>query len=1143
MLTTPELIIALERRGVLPPGDVARVRQLYENSPTEFMPRVMIKWLVSRGRITADQGNTLLNAAPELTAHEVLDRVLGINDDLELAGDEDGALDEDTKEMPAGDEAEPLSLPPPGTAAFVGTPEGKQPLMPTPKPPAPPTPATPAVAPMYADLFDELLEGSAGPALSPLSPASRKNLRPRGWDTPLILVGGGTLAALLLVGAFLLWRIVRQGGDDAFTVAEESYGNGGYATALERYDRFLTEYPTHRAISTAKLHRGLARLRLAVESGTDSARALAVAEEELPTMAAQTEFPTAKPDLAVLLPDLAENLAKQAAASNDATVLEQARQARRLIDKFLGDGEAMTARLRPIDALLATAEHQAAREVALERAVADIREAATSRDLPRAVQARSQLLAAFPEAAKSAPLGEAMAALADMKREAVKFAADQRPAETVDVPSPALRRVTLVERRGTAVAGVDGISFALMEGTLFALHAADGRVAWTRPLGFDARLPERIESTDGAEALVYDPRERALIWLGVQDGKLRRRQPIDDVLNFSLGGGRAYVVCRERIVVVDVATGRNLGQITFPQALRTATTADRRGGVRYVAAEADDLYVLATNDFRCLQTVFLGHARGAVAVPPIFVDPYLLVIENVGEQARLRLFETGADGAGLKELDARMIAGRVSLTPQTSQRFVAVVTDRGGVQVLDLSGAKDRRALDPIAQLTGTDDGDVLRHFLFQGLQFWLGGNNLTRYELQPSLGKLTPVRTIVQSRATLQPPERAGSLIIAAMQPTNRALPRSVAAFEADGGSLQWEAYLPQELSGPPRTAGNTSGLTCVTRLGTVFDVDDRLDTLPATTLDVPAAQFEANLRPDTTYPAATLPDGGLVFLSDYFALGSTAGKDSLPLRELLVVEPRGTEPRTRRTRLAFHPGGGPATFRDGVLLPFENGQIHWLDPRSGEQKAEPFQLPMTAGRKAAWSRIGVAGDELFITDGTDRLHHLGLDAGPPPQLVRRDQGAVAVRTLGRKLAAVGKTLYAVDADHELLACSIPDLRWGDSWPLSSSATNWEPAVVGSTAFALERRLNETTLLALTDDGRLKWRAQLARPCFTPTADGNEILLADDHGDVLRLDAATGKLLGRIDLQVPLACEPVIVGERLVVTTQAGELWWIAKP
>src|SRR5262245_35373047 len=101
MLTTPELITALERRGVLGPGDVARVRQLHENSPTEFVPRVLFKWLVSRGRMTLDEADRVLAADPNLSAAEALEQVLGRSDHVAEEEDEE-AYDEDTKEMPGG---------------------------------------------------------------------------------------------------------------------------------------------------------------------------------------------------------------------------------------------------------------------------------------------------------------------------------------------------------------------------------------------------------------------------------------------------------------------------------------------------------------------------------------------------------------------------------------------------------------------------------------------------------------------------------------------------------------------------------------------------------------------------------------------------------------------------------------------------------------------------------------------------------------------------------------------------------------------------------------------------------------------------------------------------------------------------------
>jgi outer membrane protein assembly factor BamB len=366
------------------------------------------------------------------------------------------------------------------------------------------------------------------------------------------------------------------------------------------------------------------------------------------------------------------------------------------------------------------------------------------------------------------------------------------------------------------------------------------------------------------------------------------------------------------------------------------------------------------------------------------------------------------------------------------------------------------------------------------------------------------------------------------------------VAAFDAEEGTLRWETYLPQGLAAPPIVAADGRTLSCVTQLGGIFDVADDAPT----TLDTPAARFENNHRPDATSPPARLPDGGLVFLSDYFVGdGARGAATATSQRELLVLEPLGKSPRVGRSSLPYATGGVPAALRDGVVVPFENGQVHWLDPRTGSEKAEPYQLPMTAGRTIAWSRPAVVGDELYVSDGSPRLYHLGLESQPMSALRARDAGVQNVRPLGRKLAAVGRTLYAIDVEHELLACSLPELRWGQSWSVPGPTRSWEPAVAGSHAFVLERREKEVALIALTGDGKEAWRAPLARSCLAPIADGPDYLVVDDGGDVVRLDGMTGQEKSRVSLGGAPAAEPVIVGDRLVVTTQAGELWWIAKP
>lgn len=1143
MLTTPELITALERRGVLGPGDVARVRQLHENSPTEFVPRVLFKWLVSRGRVTLDEADRVLGSDPSLSAAEILEQVLG-RPDAAADEDDDELYNEDTKELP-GDAAGDAQLPPRGAAPFADSPaKGKQPLLPTPKSPAERKVEQPSAAGgQYGDLFDDLLSGEAATGgLTPIAGAKKKR-RGTAWDSPLMLVGGGALLLLVIVGSFLTWRILRSGGDAAFAAAEESYRNAGYSAAVDRFDQFLDDYPTHRDASTAVVHRGLAKLRLAVEAGGDGSRAFTTAQEVLREVSLQEAFAASKGDLSALLPELAEKLAQTAIAKSDPALLAQAQEARGFVDKYGAANDAIAARLQQLDNLLLTAERRLARGQRLREAVAAINQAALARDLEKAAKARSTLLREFPDAAAEPTLIEATAALADVKRAAVRVIAENLAAETAEPASPILRKVTLTARRNPGASSAAGVAFAAFEGTLFAVSAADGRVLWTRAIGYDAGLPVLVDPTADAaspegDVVLYDGVLQALVRLGTQDGKLRWRQSVEPGGRWTLDRERICVTLKNRWQLLETATGKLVGQVDFPTALGSASSNDPRGKVRYQLGDAEDLYVVSNDDLRCKQVFYLGHAPHSIDVPPTCVGPYVLTAENVGEQARLRLLEASNDGTGLTLLGERMLPGRVTSPPQVSQRIAAVVTDAGAAELFDLAGVKEGKPLEPIAKLAGGDERDVVRrHFFFRGTQLWIGGRGLTRYEFQAALGRLTLVRNLFPDRTTLQSPQALGNLMISVAQPIDFSLPRAVAAVDADQGAVVWESFPAPTPRGPPRLAADYNTWTVVTRLGGVYDIPSTAPDAAGTVqiIDAPTAAFAPGLHPADEARPAMLTDDAAVYLAE-------ATDDAKP-QPLLTVEPVGKSPRTVASTERGDWVGDPVAYRDGVLLASAAGSLQLVDPRSGLKKLEPFVPPQITGRRPSWSRINVVGEEVLVSDGL-KLFRLGVETQPQPYLKAR-ASVDLVRPTIPQVAAVEGMAYLVDGTGELTAYSLPGLKPGATWK-TRGAGHWGPAAVGKQVFALAPgggATGESQLLCLTRDGKLAWKAIVRSHCFVPIADGETLLVADESGDVLRLDAATGKEAARVKLGLPLSAEPVVAANRLILTTQAGELVWIAKP
>lgn len=127
--STLDWIIACERHGLLTSADVRRFRQLAEITGEDFSPRVVLKWLTTRDRMTAEQADRILSGPPNLGPVDAIIRVLGDFTDqsatLELDSPERDPddLEEDTKDLTPLDreEVRDLVLPPRGSPAFAGT--------------------------------------------------------------------------------------------------------------------------------------------------------------------------------------------------------------------------------------------------------------------------------------------------------------------------------------------------------------------------------------------------------------------------------------------------------------------------------------------------------------------------------------------------------------------------------------------------------------------------------------------------------------------------------------------------------------------------------------------------------------------------------------------------------------------------------------------------------------------------------------------------------------------------------------------------------------------------------------------------------------------------------------------------------------
>lgn len=1162
MLTVPKLIAALQRRGVLPEADVARLQQLHGAAPSEFGVRVMLKWLVNRGRLTAEQAEKLRQAPAGVSVEKLLDQIFPPSGDMELTIADDDDREEDTKDLAPDEDLDQkhLTLPPRGSPTFAGgvppCPSATSSADPLLAPDGSAKTTAPAGVGGYSDLISELFSGDGVDLAAPLSlpQARRKPRSGNQWDSPLMLVGGGLLLVLVLGGAFLLWRITRQSGDDAFAAAEAAYGEGAYARAVEQYDKFLLDFPSHPAAGRAVVHRGLSRIRLTVETTNDWSRARRTATEVLAEIAPHEDFGSVRPDLGVLLPDIAQHLARQALAKNDAALLAETREAQGLVEKYLPPSDVLRARNAETETLIAQTQRRLDRDLRTMETIAAMKAAIAKRDVAAAFQAHAAFVAGDGAAAAAPALRAALLEVAQSAAQGARFVAAATKAETGDPDGPALRFAPLTATQGSTVEALRGaVLTTIVGGTAYAFDGADGKLLWRRTVGFDSILPpQRIGAAATADTLLHDSIRREFLVVDTATGALRRRFAVPQ--NSSEANPRSWAAVHDqrlyltlasgRLHVFDLTTGTSTGYVEFPQPLQQAAALDPRGRVLYQVADDGVVYTLATADLRVLESAVLGES-GDATTAPFGVGSYLLLFERRGDAGRMLVYEVDREGLKPKAIGRHDFATYVPLSPVTSQRYVATVDLAGTLKVFDFSAREADLVVKPVAEYRTAGDKQ-LRYLSFQGTQLWVAGNQLERLELQTTLGKLSQVRAYVPRSHALQAPLVTADHVIYAYRDGERRGANVAAVVKADGQE-PWTARFGVPAATAPLVTNDGR------RILFAADGIDLAQFEIAPTAAAAGGVVSGKLPSRLVRGVSRLLGPPLTTDADTIALpvvnadpaqaGSPGALVSTNEKSALLLFRKGTDPSAVSLSSDDQPPAGePSVFQGGALVPTSLGPLRWLPLTEKAAEIAPFQPPLIAGTKTEWTRAEVAGNSIVVSDRRTHLYHLRLQQSPTPHFEAAGQLSLS-RALVGNLAVVGTMVYAVDSAHTLQTFKLPDLAAGPTWDLPEACLWNGPVASGNLVFVATSEPEGLNCRAFDERGQLVWERRLPAGTLPPVVAGDAVFIADDRGGIARLNAADGREAKRIETGLAVTHGPVVSGDTLLVTTASGELVELAHP
>jgi len=974
----------------------------------------------------------------------------------------------------------------------------------------------------------------------------------RRWDSPLLLIGGGALILLLFVGGLMFWSLTRQTGDEALRLADEDYRSGAYSQAILRYGTYLEQFPNHTGASSARVRRGLAQLRQVVEEGNDWPRALSTARNVMSEISKQPAFGEARPELAGLLPPIAEGLAQSANQQNDVELVTAAEEALALVEKYVPSSLRPTDRMQEVERLLALTRRATAEDEALANAVEQMKASAADGDIAAAYETRTGLLRDYPDLENDPALNEAVLAVVEAEQNAVTTEElNQQPADPAS-DGPVAGSFALVDESGADadLASADDAFLAISENAIYSI-GRNGQVVWQRPYhaGLDATTPAFVALADG-DVLKLDRERTSILRIAKKNGNGRSlwRQSFENPVVGSpvlLGDRFAVATSAGQLLLGESKTGKLSRSITLPHNLDRQPTTRRSGDVLWQLAEDSSLFVIDAADGTCRQCFHVGHRAGSITAPAIVVDRYLLIPEaDRLRESRLNVLRLEDDGR-IAEIAQRIrLTGLIASAPVESAGRVFVATDQGALYAFDVAAGDTEEPLRSVAEVPATSRAPATAFIAADGNRVCMADDRLTLFELQAASGRLMPRWVQHPGERFLQSPI-LGKDHVYHVRLSAAGEATLVAAAKLQSGEDAWQT----EVGSPvlhlftENVDGEGAGALAITAAGDVYRVD-------------PAEASDAAVPPVTKIEPLNKS------LASAISIGLTnttwAIIPSVDSKRAALLDVAGDDVSTRWLSLPDQLAGRPAAMAGRLVVPGKTGQVYVVDPTTGEQVVEPFQPRIHVAQPLEWTATSLpAAGELFLANSSGEIFHIGVDRNPQPHLVARKTEKLEVPITGPAIA-LGELVHAIDERRQLVTLGLPEMNLKTERPLDGPVVG-QPTAVGDYFYIQTQtesgEINEqesfdgeeseavNKLWCFQQDGTLRWQSAVPPLTDSIVAKDGALIVAARDGRVLLLTQDSGQISTEISVDVPLSAGPVATASQILLGTRSGAVLQINLP
>lgn len=1116
-----ELIDQLERRGLLDQEIIEALREQLDQGGARVTPEAVAKLLVDNGQLTRFQATKLIG---ELRSGEYADDATvaadEVMEDLEIVDDE--AIEVEAVE------AVPVEAVGDGFSDFDAVAVDAVPVE--------------AVAVEAVAIGSDDMLGDAPDRERPRARRTKPEPKENQWDSFKIYGFLGIIGFLVLAGGGLYWILARGSADERIKIANELYDNQNYTPAQEKYLEFLGSF------GNANEHSSLARTRVTMtelyraRDMSDPTYATVLAKEKLPAIEDEDGLNGERSNLAALLVEIAENIVEEANEKSETTAK------RKLLDQLdeqlelIANPNYMTGvmrttlsgQLKEIDEARGRVEREIQRNEQLDKAVDEMTAYLAEKKTKEAYDVRFELLRSFPELGDNERLTTLITKASEIQQQLVETTA-KLPKLVESEPLADLKPIVLTARSGDRVPDLrDEVIFIRTKGSVLAFNGEDGTLLWRRYVG-NSLVHRPIRLNDGTAVLLTESAALSIERCDGRTGDVNWRVKIGEPFNQPVVvQDDIYVSTKSGLLFsIDATTGDAKWAQQIPQGLEVGPSVDRRDSVAYIPGDHSNLYVLGSNDGSSIESYYIGHAAGTIAVPPTPLLNHLFVVENKGpDYCLVHILGVDEDGTHVKKAqDSIRMGGNVVVPPIVAeQRRLVVLTDLGEVAVFDIEVTSETDKVSVVAKQPASYGTPTLTEMAVGRSQMWTTGSRIGRFELQVNRGRVVPDWSKHEGDTFVGQPLAIGDALVHARQLRGTSGIR-VSAVDPKSGEELWR----NDVGAPVAMLRRADvGVHALTSQAALFELDQAAIGSGATRAPIEnrggvgvIMRFEDPLSIDDTRA---------VLVNQASSEGS---------QQVAVYDPTRKTEKLRLVSLNLltgTPSGSGLVAGGGLFLTLDTGRAVVMDFQTGSQLGSPFQPVSNPVEKVSWSNaIRVPDDpgQVVVTDSRKGLYRLRVG----DRITQLAMTTLPSETLGT-IAGVGNTLMAATsgpASDSVIGRHLVTLKETFQRQMDGRVI-WGPAAAGDQAVVMT---DDQVIRGITTDGQLTFSVPVPKglPVGDVVVHEGKIIVVSDSGWIVVIDEASGKQVGLTEIGEPFSATPMVLKDRLLVPGDEGVVYVVKIP